>query len=268
MKKTMLLAVMLLFLMAGGLFAQKVGANYGRPIPNFQFLRDVYLYNLSYTAPRMVYVWANDADSLRTYEVVIWDSTAVKACSVVCDGTGADTFTIVDSLAQNRWFTLFGITVNNVTADSIFIEGKDSLGTAATATIVLNGNNDRTDESSFWTEIDNVYATNHAANETLYVYAVPFNTVATTTTAGHSGVAGVVYSTILDDSLGLIVIQGLYKAKMLGTTEIFPGSFIQTSTTAGSGLANATEAAGAGVGTALQNAAESGTYWLYVSPAY
>lgn len=261
MKKLFLLSLCLLFTFS---FAQRKVPGETDPYSALPFSLQSYLKD--WVNPHIIYAFNGCGDTLKVGHVVIWDITGVLIDSALVDGI--DSFTVQDSLKTFKWYNLYAEVVGTAASCSLDIVGLDTLNNSQTETIIVTGLNGKTYSTLYWRKISDI-DTRNATADTIKIYAEPVMTVTTTTSAASALIAGVVYKQSLDDSIVKIVINGFTKAYIKGSaTAVLPGSYVETTTTAGYGRTNATPAAGKGLGTALESGNTDKLYWVYVCPAY
>lgn len=261
MKRTM--AFILLFSLIL-VFGQKVEKNYGESTPyHTNFMPSVSGFADTSLAPKYLHAWTSTADSVKTGFVVVWDSTTTIACSLTTTGA-VDTLALIDTTTTNRWWQIRSETASTVSSMLVIVEGLDSAGVAKTDTVTLNGAGDKEYHTGYWTKVSLAYTAAAAAADVIYVNKVPFMTVTTTTGANNTQAAGVVMKTILNDSLGRLVVFGMTKAYLKGaTTACVPGTSFGTTSTAGYGVTGGVTA-GAIIGTMLQGGSTDAKYWVLV----
>jgi len=218
------------------------------------------------TAPRILWFWNNNGDSLRDGDVVILDSIEVAAVAVyLASGAGGgtyDTCTIADSAEAVHWQKLY-VYASNADSDTVIVQGLDSTNTALYDTIILASGATRVYSTHFFRKINLAYVTD--ANESIGVYVVPHGCVKHTTAAGHHMAVGIVQNSVKDDTLVKVLVSGVDEVKIKGaTTRFLPGAWLQTTTTAGY-LAPVTTS-NAGVGIALTSGNTDGTFTAYICP--
>ena len=265
MKKLLLPLVLLALLLSA-----QTPKTYGQPqIHNPLWLGNIESYAENWLAPRMIYAYNSTGDSVHQYDVVTWDNAKTLVDSAA-RASACDTMTIADSLDTSHWWQFRVKTLNAATSCSLEIQGLDTNDVAQVDTVVVNGAANLVVYSSYsWRKINLLIWRNGAANDSLVLYGLPYYCVKNEASAADVDVAGVIYEDAGDDEWCLVVIQGEYKAKIIGaTTEVTPGAFIQSSATIKYGQVNATPAVGTGLGTALEWGNTNKAYRIYISPAY
>lgn len=263
MKKVLLLLVIGLFL-----FAQNPeGDSVGEPKINYKLsAKNVADFLDGYTAPRIIWAWNNQSDSIRDGDVVIWDSVAVEAVAGYdASGAGAgtyDTCTIADSAEAVHWQKVYG-DFTDPSNDTIIVVGLDSVGETLRDTIVKASTRGIVYSDHYFRKIDLVYVMN--SNDSIGLFAVPHGCVKHTTDGGSHFVAGVVQSSVKDDTLVKILVSGVDDVKIKGATTAFlPGAWLQTTTTAG--YAAPVVTANAGFGRVLTSGNTDGSYPCLITP--
>lgn len=220
----------------------------------------------NYTAPRILWFWNNNADSLRDGDVVILDSVEVEVVAIY-DASGAgsgtnDTCTIADSLKDVHWNKTY-VYFSSASNDTVKLAGLDSANASQTETIVKASGTGNVYSTHFWRKVSLVYVTN--SNDSIGVFAVPHGCVKHTTTAGHHQVIGVIQASVKDDTLVKVLVSGVDEVKVkAATTRLTPGAWLQTTTTAGYCAPTTTSKAGLGI--ALTGGNTDGTYTCYIMP--
>lgn len=263
MKKVLLLLVIGLFL-----FAQNPeGDSVGEPKINYKLSsKNVADFLDGYAAPRIIWAWNNNADSIRDGDVVIWDSIAVEVVAGYdASGAGAatyDTCTIADSAEAVHWQKVYG-DFTDPSNDTIIVVGLDSVGETLRDTIVKATTRGIVYSDHYFRKIDLVYVMN--SNDSIGLYAVPHGCVKHTTDGGSHFVAGVVQAGVADDELVKILVFGVDDVKIKGATTAFlPGAWLQTTTTAG--YAAPVVTANAGFGRVLTSGNTDGSYPCLITP--
>lgn len=222
----------------------------------------------NYVAPRQIWTWNNNGDSVRVNDVVVWDFTEVAVVDTY-DASGAgsgtyDTCTIADSLKDVHWNHVYGY-FSNPTNDTLIIVGLDSTNVAQRDTIVKASGAGIVYSTHYWRKVSLTYVMNSAAN--IGINAVPYGCVKHTTISGGRFVAGIVASSVGDDELVRIITSGVANVKLKGnTTRVTPGAWIMTTSTAGYGVP--TTAPNDGFGVALGSGNTSTTYKCLVNTFY
>jgi len=264
MKKLLLLLVIAF---AFVLAQNPEGDSVGEPMINYKlYTKNVADFVDDYSAPRMIWVWNNNADSVHTGDVVIFDSVEVAVVAVyLASGAGGgtyDTCTIADSAEAAHWQKAY-VYASNADSDSVIIQGLDSTNTAQVDTIILASGATRVYSPHYYRKVNLVYVTD--ANESIGVYVVPHGCVKHTTVAGQHLVAGVVQDDVGDDELVRILVSGVCEVKVkAATTRLTPGAWLQTSTTAGYAIPVITQKAG--FGQSFTGGNTDNTYTCLINP--
>jgi len=264
MKKLLLLLVIVFALVSA---QNPAGDSVGEPKINYRLsFPHVVDFVDTNTAPRMIWVWNNNADSVHPGDVVIFDSVEVAVVAVyLASGAGGgtyDTCTIADSAEAAHWQRAY-VYASNADSDSVIIQGLDSTNTALVDTIILASGATRKYSPHYYRKVNLVYVTD--ANESIGVYAVPYGCVKHTTVTGQHLVAGIVQDDVGDDELVRILISGVCDVKIkAATNRLLPGAWLQTSTTAGYAISGITQTSG--FGQALTGGNTDGTYKCLINP--
>jgi len=264
MKKILIFALLL----APVLILAQGGTKVGQPvINNAGWISSVGNYAYTWNAPKIIWAFNGRGDTLSQYSVVVWDQRRTLIDSAKVNGNAS--MTVGDSLKTVRWWNIYAEVVGTASACTLNVYGKDTIGTARTSSLVLNGLNALAFAPYYYRKLDSLRV-RHATQDTIRINAVPYFSVTVVDTASSQRVAGVVQAVSQTNSLVAIMIQGLTPCKVTGASGlVLPGYYLQTSATPGYADVNLTPTVpGCGLGTVLEAGNTNKTYWIFVNTAY